>query len=130
MPYKASFATPIPIENKNVKNYGSQGWITGDSIQESIERGMKKSLKELQDLTGEDQPSLLRKLVDIGLAEVRIDLAVDRYIKDKALLEKSSSIAGVSLWRFLDELRRRNVALKYSMSDAEWQIATLLASRR
>lgn len=26
---------------KNVKNYGSQGWITGDIIQEFIERGKK-----------------------------------------------------------------------------------------
>lgn len=95
-----------------------------------IPKPLKKSLRELQELTGEDQSSLLRKVVGMGLAEARMDIAVDRYTKDKASLEKSSAIAGVSLWRFLDELRRRNVALKYSMSDAESEINRLLARKR
>ena len=34
----AKALTRIDYE-KNVKNYGSQGWITGDIIQEFIERG-------------------------------------------------------------------------------------------
>jgi predicted HTH domain antitoxin len=91
-----------------------------------IPKPLKKSLKELQELTGEDQSSLLRKLVDMGLAEARMDIAIDRYIKEKASLGKSSAIADVSLWRFLDELRRRNVALKYSMSDAQSEIERLI----
>jgi len=35
----------------------------------------------------------------------------------------------VSFWRFLDELRRRNVSLKYSMTDAESEIDRLLARK-
>ena len=90
-----------------------------------IPRHLKKSLRELQELTGEDQSSLLRKLVDKGLAEAKMDIAVDRYVKEKTSLEQSCTIAGVSLWRFLDELRQRNVALKYSMADAESEIEKL-----
>ena len=95
-----------------------------------IPKPMRKSLKELQELTGEDQSSLLRKLVQKGLTEARIDIAVERYIKETASLEQASSMAGVSLWRFLDELRRRNVALKYSMADAESEINRLLTRRQ
>ena len=62
---------------------------------------------------------LLRKLVDMGVAEAKMDIAVDRYVKEKSSLEQSSATAGVSLWRFLDELRQRKVALNYSMADAE-----------
>jgi predicted HTH domain antitoxin len=91
---------------------------------------LKKSLKELQELTGEDQSSLLRKLVDKGLIEARMDIAVDQYIKDKTSLEQSAKVAGVSFWKFLDELRRRNVALKYSMADAESEIDRLLARKQ
>lgn len=94
-----------------------------------VPKPLKKSLKELQELTGEDQSSLLRKLVGMGLAEARMDIAVDHYVKEKASLEKSSTIAGVSLWRFLDELRRRNVALKYSMSDAQSEIERLMTRK-
>ena len=95
-----------------------------------IPKHLKKSLKELQELTGEDQSSLLRKLVDKGLTEAKLDIAVDYYVKERTSLEQSSRIAGVSLWVFLDELRRRNVALKYSMADAESEISRFLASKR
>jgi len=45
-----------------------------------------------------------------------MEIAVDNYVKGKTSLEKSSEIAGVSLWSFLDELRKRKVALKYSLA--------------
>ena len=95
-----------------------------------IPKRLKKSLRELQQLSGEDQSSLLRKLLDKGLAEAKMDIAVDSYIKEKTSLEQSSSIGGVSLWKFLDELRRRNVALKYSIADAEAEINEVIAKSR
>ena len=95
-----------------------------------IPKHLRKSLKELQELTGEDQSSLLRKLVDRGVAEAKMDIAVDRYVKEKSSLEQSSAVAGVSLWAFLDELRQRRVALKYSMADAEAEIERAVAKRR
>lgn len=101
-----------------------------DRISFVIPKHLKKSLRELQELTGEDQSTLLRKVIDMGLAEAKMDIAVDRYMKEKTSLEQSSKIAGVSLWRFLDEMRRRNVALKYSMADAESEIGRLIARRR
>jgi predicted HTH domain antitoxin len=90
---------------------------------------MKKALKDLQDLTGEDQSTLLRKLVNKALAETRMDIAVERYVKEESSLEQSSVVAGVSLWRFLDELRRRNVLLKYSLADAQSEIEKALARK-
>ncbi len=92
-----------------------------------IPKHLKKSLKELEELTGDDQSTLLRKLVDKGLSEAKIDIAIDRYIKEKISLEQASALAGVSLWKLLDELRRRNVALKYTAADAESEIGRLIA---
>ena len=87
-----------------------------------VAREMKRALKEMQDLTGEDRSTLLRMLISKGLAETKMDIAVERYVKDRASLGRASSIAGVSLWSFLDELRSRSVALKYSAADAEAEI--------
>ena len=95
-----------------------------------IPKHLRQSLKELQKLTGEDQSTLLRKLVDKGLAEARMDIAVDRYVREKASLEQSSKIADVSLWKFLDELRSRNITLKYSLADAQAEIERAKAKRR
>lgn len=87
-----------------------------------VPKQLRKELKELQRLTGEDQSSLVRRLLDKGIEEIRMDIAVDTYVKGKSSLEKSAGISGSSLWDFLDELRRRNVALKYSVADAESEI--------
>jgi len=94
-----------------------------------IPKHLRKSLRELQELTGEDQSSLLRKLVDRGVADAKMDIAVERYVKEKSSLEQSSGMAGVSLWGFLDELRQRKVALKYSMADAEAEIEKAAARK-
>jgi len=90
-----------------------------------IPKHLRKSLRELQDLTGDDQSTLLRKLVGKGLAEAKMDIAVERYVKERTSLEQSSAVAGVSLWKFLDELRQRKVGLKYSTADAEAEIERL-----
>ena len=95
-----------------------------------IPKHLRKSLKELEELTGDDQSTLLRKLVDKGLSESKIDIAVDRYVKERASLEQASTLAGASLWKFLDELRSRGVSLKYSMADAEAEIQRLTAKAR
>ncbi len=63
------------------------------------------------------------------MAEVKMDIAVDSYVKGKTSLEKSSEISGVSLWSFLDELGKRNVALKYSIADAENEIQKVIERR-
>ncbi|MCL4519183.1 MAG: UPF0175 family protein [Thaumarchaeota archaeon] len=95
-----------------------------------IPKHLRKSLKELQDLTGEDQSTLLRQLLSKGLAEAKMDIAVDRYVKEKTSLAQSANIAGVSLWTFLDELRTRNVMLKYSISDAQSEIEKILRKKK
>jgi len=95
-----------------------------------IPKQLKKSLKELQELTGDDQSTVLRRAVGRGLSEAKLDIAVDRYVREKASLEQASVVAGVSLWRFLDELRTRNVALRYSQADAEAEIDRTLERTR
>ena len=104
--------------------------MSGERISFVIPKKLKKSLKELQELTGEDQSSLLRKLVDAGISDTKMDIAVDEYVKEKKSLGQASKIAGVSLWKFLDELHKRNIALKYSIADAEAEINNALARRQ
>ena len=45
--------------------------------------------------------------------------AINQYLDDKISLGKSSEIAGISMWEMLDELRKRNITLKYKISEAE-----------
>lgn len=95
-----------------------------------VPKHLRKSIRQLQALTGEDQSTLLRRLLNKGLAEVKMDIAADNYVKGKTSLEKSAETSGASLWTFLDELRRRNIALKYSLADAESEIQKIIERRR
>jgi predicted HTH domain antitoxin len=95
-----------------------------------VPKQFRKSIRELQELTGEDQSTLLRRLLDKGLSDVKMEIAIDNYVKGKTSLEKSSEMAEVSLWSFLDELRKRNVSLKYSIADAETEIQKIRQKRR
>ena len=45
-----------------------------------------------------------------------MEIAIDRYVKEESSLSQSASVAGVSLWKFLDELRRRNVPSQVFLS--------------
>jgi predicted HTH domain antitoxin len=102
----------------------------GERISFLVPKHLRKAMRELQALTGEDQSTLLRRLLDKGLAETRMDMGVEAYVKGKASLERSAEISGSSLWGFLDELRSRSVALKYSFGDAESEIQKIIARRR
>lgn len=113
-----------------LKSFWSEVKGLSERLSFVVPKHLRKAIKDLQELTGEDQSTLLRRLLDKGLAEVKMDIAVDSYIKGKTSLEKSSEISGVSLWSFLDELRKRNVALKYSIADAENEIQKVIERRR
>jgi len=45
-------------------------------------------------------------------------------------LEQGANIADVSLWRFLDELRKRNVQMKYTLEDAKAEADQLRIKRK
>jgi predicted HTH domain antitoxin len=95
-----------------------------------IPKKLRKSLRELQELSGEDQSTLLRRLLDKGIADTKLDIAIQRYISDKVSLEQGAEMAGLSLWRFLDELRKRNVQLKYTLEDAESEVERLRMKKK
>lgn len=69
----------------------------GERISFVIARKMRKELKDLQKITGEDQSTILRRLIEKGLSETKIEIAVDIYVKGKTSLERSSKIAELSL---------------------------------
>ncbi len=61
----------------------------------------------------------MRKLMLKGPEEFKLDIGIDSYVKAKASLEKSSGIAGVSVWRLLDELANRKIGIRYRLEGAQ-----------
>ena len=98
----------------------------GDKISIIIPDDLKKEIDKLKEIHKEEQSSYIRKLLWKSVAQEKLDYAINQYLDDKISLGKSSEIAGVSIWEMLDELHRRNIALKYKISEAEFEIEKIL----
>ena len=87
---------------------------------------LKEEIDKLRELYKDDQSSYIRKLLWKSIAQEKLDYAINQYLDDKISLGKSSEIAGISIWEMLDELRKRNITLKYKISEAELEIEKIL----
>lgn len=64
----------------------------------------------------------LRKVLDIGLREIKLEYALDLYQKGKITLMKAAEIADISLWVILEIVRKRMVPMHYTLKDVEEDI--------
>ena len=98
----------------------------GDKISIIIPDDLKKEIDKLKEIHKEEQSSYIRKLLWKSVAQEKLDYAINQYLKDKISLGKASEIAGISIWEILDELHKRNITLKYKVSEAELEIEKIL----
>lgn len=68
----------------------------------------------------------LRKVLDIGLREIKLEYALDLYQKGKITLMKAAEIADISLWVILEIVRKRMVPMHYTLKDVEEDIKSAL----
>jgi len=98
----------------------------GDKISIILPDDLKEEIDKLKELYNEDQSSYIRKLLWKSIAQEKIEYALKQYLEDKISLGKASEIAGISIWEFHDELHKRNISLKYKISEAELEIEKIL----
>ena len=58
---------------------------------------------------GIDRSVILRRAIAGGLREIALSDAIERYQRGECSVGRAASEAGVGLWGFLDELRRRAI---------------------
>ena len=98
----------------------------GDKISIVISDDLKKEIDKLKKLFQEDQSSLIRRLLWKSIVQEKIEFAIKEYINDKISMGKAAELAGVSIWEMMDELKKRNIALKYKISEAQLEIEKIL----
>jgi len=78
-----------------------------------------RGLKDYMEVSGLDRSSAIRRLLERGIRDWKLELAVDEYRDGKVSLMKASEKAGITVWEFLDELDRRRIPLNVSMEALE-----------
>ena len=65
-------------------------------------------LKKLANERGSDQSTLLKQALKKGIREVRLELALERYRQHKITMGEAAGKAHLTLWEFIDELKKRS----------------------
>ena len=103
--------------------------LLSDSISLRLPSDTLKKLDELAERERKDRSTMIRELLDAGIQEKDLDYVVEKYRKGQVTSWKAAQIAGVSLWRFLEVLRERNVLIQYSAQDLEEDLKALRETR-
>ena len=80
-------------------------------------RMKKETLDELDriaELLGVDRASIVRKIIDTGIEQQKIEVAIDLYQKGDTL-ERAANISGASLWDLFEELKNRGMTSKFDI---------------
>ncbi len=82
--------------------------------------------KEISDLIAEisaeeklDRSSVVRRLLDIGVREWRIQNALERYGQGSITVPRAAELAGVSIYEMISILEERKIPYRYDLSDLE-----------
>ncbi len=82
--------------------------------------------KEISDIISEisaeekvDRSTVVRRLLDMGVRDWRIQTALDKYGRGSITLLKAAEIAGTSIYEMIALLEERRIPYRYDISDLE-----------
>lgn len=83
-----------------------------------------EELESVAELVGEDKSTIIREALSEGLADIRIQLAVEQYQTGNVSVNQAARIAGVSLAEWLEIARENNLTTQLSPEDLDDDAAT------
>jgi len=91
-------------------------------------RLMEEESKELSDLAKllrREKSEVLREALAIGLAEIRLKLAIEAYCRGKVSIGRAAELAKVGLLDLHAELKRRGITVRYGRERLEEELKKL-----
>ncbi len=88
-------------------------------ITAQVKDDLLKGLRDYMEVAGLDRSAAIRRLLERGIKDWKIELALNEYREEKISLMKASEKAEITVWEFLDELDRRKIPLNVSMEAFE-----------
>lgn len=77
-----------------------------------VDEGFVREIEHLAKYT--DRSSFIRRVMQLGLEQYRIELAIQRYVRGEISTWKAAEVAGVSLRRMMDILKDKGIDMHYS----------------
>ena len=71
-------------------------------------------LDHLADLLGVDRATIVKKIINTGIEQQKIEVAINLYQKGDTL-KRAANISGASLWDLLEEIKKRGITSKFDV---------------
>lgn len=84
-----------------------------------IDDNLMKEIREIAKAESTDEKTLVLKLIREGVNRWKLKQALELYKLGKVFIWRAARIAGLSLWEFIEELKRREIELNLDFSDIE-----------
>ncbi len=88
-------------------------------ITAQVKGKIASGLREYMEIYRLDKSSAIRRLLEKGIKNWKLERAVEEYRNSKISLMKASEIADISVWEFIDELNKKNVPINVSFKAFE-----------
>ncbi len=79
-----------------------------------MNKEMIDELDRIADLLGVYRATIVRKIIDTGIEQQKIEVAINLYQKGDTL-ERAANISGASLWDLFEEMKKRGITSKFDM---------------
>ena len=89
----------------------------GATVAVRIEDTKLAEIRAISKQENRKNSEVLREALDLGLREKKLAIALEKYRRREISTGKAAEMAGISLSRFLDVLREKNVPFNYAVKD-------------
>ncbi len=93
-----------------------------ETIAARVPEELVRELEDTAKAWGDDKSTIIKLALKRGLQQLSLENALELYRKGKVTMWKAATLAHLTLWEFIDELKRRKIPLPYTLEEAKQDI--------
>ncbi|MBI2646924.1 UPF0175 family protein [Candidatus Woesearchaeota archaeon] len=90
-----------------------------ETVSVRIDKEELKEIDELSKIEKKTKSNVLREVLELGLKDKKIELAIEKFRNKEASIGKAAKIAEVPLSQFMDILVEKNIEFHYGIKELE-----------
>lgn len=90
-----------------------------ETVSVRIDKSELKEINDISRLEKKTKSSVLREVLEKGIKEKKLELALEKFRKNEASVGKAARIAEMPLTQFMDVLVEKNIDFHYGIKELE-----------
>ena len=90
-----------------------------ETVSVRIDKSELREIDEISRLEKKTKSALLREILELGLKDKKLELALEKFRNKEASIGKAARIAEMPLSQFMDVLVQKNIEFHYGIKELE-----------